>query len=79
VDLKRLGFQLEAQLKRGLALQRPDPKHVDVTIGFCEEFALDDDEEEVGRRRVCNGRPWQMSTCRTRVALGVPYKYAIDK
>jgi hypothetical protein len=33
-------------------LERPDPKHVDVSIGFCKEFALDDDEEEVGRRRV---------------------------
>jgi hypothetical protein len=25
---------------------------VDVTIGFCEEFELDDDEEEVVRMRV---------------------------
>jgi hypothetical protein len=52
VDLKRLAFHLEAQPHRRLGSRRPDPKHVDVTIGFCEEFALDDDEEEVVRMRV---------------------------
>jgi hypothetical protein len=51
-------------------VRRPDPKHVDDTIGFREEFALDDDEKEVCG--FCNGRPLQMSTCRTRIALGVP-------
>jgi hypothetical protein len=52
VDLKRLAFHLEAQPKRRLGSRRPDPQHVDVTIGFCEEFALDDDEEDVVRMRV---------------------------
>jgi hypothetical protein len=52
VDLKRPAFHLEAQPKRLLRSRRPDPKHVDVTIGFREEFALDDDEEEVVRMRV---------------------------
>jgi hypothetical protein len=40
-------IHLEAQPQRRLGSRRPDPKHVDVTIGFCEEFALDDDEEVV--------------------------------
>jgi hypothetical protein len=52
VDLKRLAFHLEAQPKRRLESRRPVSKHVDVTIGFCEEFALDDDDEEVVRMRV---------------------------
>jgi hypothetical protein len=50
VHLKRLAFHLEAQPQRRLGSRRPDPKHVDVTIGFCEEFALDDDEEVVRMR-----------------------------
>jgi hypothetical protein len=52
VDLKRLAFHLEAQPTRRLGSRRPDPKHVDVTIGLCEEFALDEDEEEVVRMQV---------------------------
>jgi hypothetical protein len=52
VDLKRPAFHLEAQPKRRLGSRRPDPKHMDVTIGFCEEFALHDDEAEVMRMRV---------------------------
>jgi hypothetical protein len=52
VDLKRLAFHPEAQPKRRLGSRRLDPKHLDVTIGFCEEFALDDDEEEVVLMRV---------------------------
>jgi hypothetical protein len=49
-DLKRLAFHLEAQPKRRLGSRRPVPKHMDVAIGFCEEFALDDDEEVVRMR-----------------------------
>jgi hypothetical protein len=30
-------------------LQQPEPEVVDVAIGFCDEFALDDDAEEVVR------------------------------
>jgi hypothetical protein len=47
-----LGFHLEVQPKRRQMFRRPDPKHMDVTICFCKEFALDDDEEEVVRKRV---------------------------
>jgi hypothetical protein len=57
VDLKRLAFHLEAQPKRRLGSRRPDLKQVGVTIGFCEEFALDDDEEEVVRSGFCIRRP----------------------